>query len=230
MKTVVALTGTDHHHFERMVAWVDEAATRLPEVRFVVQHGATRPPVVAEGHAYFPEDRLAALLSEASAVVCHGGPGTIMDAREAGHVPLCVPRDPRLGEHVDGHQLRFAALVGGAGVVRVVTSIETFHQELDRALAQTRSLGAAHTAFEERDAARARVADELDGLLSLGRRHPSRVDRTRTTTRGSGATPSAHTQATSGTSPAIGLGSLPEPEPQPQDAGALSPPRTALTG
>ena len=115
---VLALTGTDHHPFDRMVEWVDAAAVRHPDVRFVIQHGLTRPPSVAEGHEFLAHDRLVALLGEASVVVCHGGPGTIMDAREAGHVPLCVPRDPQLGEHVDGHQQRFAAVVGEAGVVR----------------------------------------------------------------------------------------------------------------
>ncbi len=119
---MVALAGTDHHPYERMVEWVDAAAERRPDVRFLVQHGSTtRAPRVAEGAEFLAHDRLVALLREAAVVVCHGGPGTIMDAREAGHVPLCMPRDPALGEHVDGHQQRFAAHVGDAGVVRHVT-------------------------------------------------------------------------------------------------------------
>ena len=131
---VIALTGTDHHPFERMVQWVDAAAERRGDVRFVVQHGSTRPPRVAEGYDFLSHDRLVALLEEAALVICHGGPGTIMDAREAGHVPLCIPRDPLLGEHVDGHQQRFASLAGGSGVVRLVSSPETFHAELESGL------------------------------------------------------------------------------------------------
>jgi UDP-N-acetylglucosamine transferase subunit ALG13 len=163
---VVALAGTDHHPFDRMVTWVDEAATRHRKVRFVVQHGtATRPPVVAEGHEFLTHDRLAALLAEATVVVCHGGPGTIMDAREAGHVPLCMPRDPRLGEHVDGHQQRFAALVGDAGVVRAVSTPEAFHRELDRALLGAPPASVVTMATRARDTARAQLAAELDGLI-----------------------------------------------------------------
>ena len=128
-----------------MVEWVDAAAVRHPDVRFVIQHGLTRPPSIAEGHDFLAHDRLVTLLGEASVVVCHGGPGTIMDAREAGHVPLCVPRDPQLGEHVDGHQQRFAAVVGEAGVVHHVSSVDAFHQELDRALEDAPGLGTTMT-------------------------------------------------------------------------------------
>jgi UDP-N-acetylglucosamine transferase subunit ALG13 len=176
---VVALAGTDHHPFDRLVEWVDAAAVRRPDVRFLVQHGSTtRAPNVADGEEFLSHDRLVALLAEASAVICHGGPGTIMDAREAGHVPLCVPRDPQLGEHVDGHQQRFAAMVGGAGVVRHVTSLESFHQELDRALAAAPTPGAVSMATRTRDTARARVAAELDDLMTVRPRRAARRQRT----------------------------------------------------
>ncbi len=174
---VVALTGTDHHPFERMVDWIDAAAARREDVRFVIQHGATRPPRVAEGSDFFAHDRLVALLSEASVVVCHGGPGTIMDAREAGHVPLCIPRDPLLGEHVDGHQQRFASLAGGSGVVRLIASAETFHHELENALAPEQALRAVRATNQDRDAARARAASELDEVAAL---RPRRLGRRRT--------------------------------------------------
>ena len=165
---VLALAGTDHHPFDRLVTWVDAAAARHPDVRFLVQHGSTtRPPVLAEGVEFFTHERLVALLSEATAVISHGGPGTIMDAREAGHVPLCVPRDPGLGEHVDGHQQRFAAMVGKAGVVHNVGTLEAFHDRLEQALAQAPSQGGVTMATRVRDTARARLAAELDELISV---------------------------------------------------------------
>ncbi len=163
---VVALTGTDHHPFERMVEWIDAAASRRGDVRFVIQHGAARPPRVAEGHGFLSHDHLVALMREAAAVVCHGGPGLITEAREAGHVPLCMPRDPLLGEHVDGHQQRFAALAGTAGVVRTVHSLEDFHDELDSALAQAAGL-VLDEANGPRETARALAAATLDEVISL---------------------------------------------------------------
>lgn len=168
---VIALTGTDHHPFERMVQWIDAAAMRHSDVHFVVQHGVTRPPSVAEGHGYLTHERLVDLLAEALVVVCHGGPGLITEAREAGHVPVCVPRDPRLGEHVDGHQQRFARVVGDAGVVRVVTSRGSFDDELERALLAIPGAGPAMTTTVVRDAARAQVGADLDQLIAAGRQH-----------------------------------------------------------
>jgi UDP-N-acetylglucosamine transferase subunit ALG13 len=163
---VVALVGTDHHPFGRLVDWMDAAALRHRDAHFVVQHGATRPPSVAGGHAFLGQDQLAELLREASVVVCHAGPGTITDAREAGHVPLCVPRDPALGEHVDGHQQRFAQVVGEAGIVRDIRSRETFELELDRSLSRPWAPGQVATASGPRDAARALAAAELNQLMT----------------------------------------------------------------
>lgn len=167
---VVVMLGTDHHPFTRLIDWTDEEARARPGTRFVVQHGATRPPVVAEGSPFWPVERIRTLLVEASAVVCHGGPGTIMDARTAGHVPICVPRDPALGEHVDGHQLRFATLVASAGVVLRATEQQQFHELVETALAadRDRRQPAAPTSAATREA-RSRLALELDEL-ARGRR------------------------------------------------------------
>jgi UDP-N-acetylglucosamine transferase subunit ALG13 len=164
---VVALTGTDHHPFERLVQWVDAAAARRHDVRFVVQHGMSSAPRVAEGQRFLGHDHLMSLLCTASAVVCHAGPGLITDAREAGHVPLCVPRDPHLGEHVDGHQQRFAALAAREGAVRTVLCQEAFDDELDVVLSRTEDGREPGVPNSLRLAARALVAAELDQLLGM---------------------------------------------------------------
>ena len=172
---VVALVGTDHHPFSRMVAWVDAAAARHPDVRFLIQHGsASRPPVLAEGHEFLTHDRLAGLLAEATGVICHGGPGTILDARDAGHVPMCVPRDPRLGEHVDGHQQRFAETVGRSGVVQVIGTLEELFDRLEHTLAHGPTRDGVSPATRVRDSARARLAVELDELITM---RPHRLSR-----------------------------------------------------
>lgn len=167
MRTVLVLAGTDHHPFDRLIDWVDIEARRRPEVRFVVQHGATKAPSVAAGTPYIASVRLAALTREAAAVVCHGGPGSIMDARASGHVPVCVPRDPDLGEHVDPHQQRFARVSADAGIVRVAFTLDEFTRALDEALAAGPS--SVETGSEsESDGvpdSLARLSSELDLLL-----------------------------------------------------------------
>ncbi|WP_210649098.1 glycosyltransferase [Nocardioides sp. SYSU D00065] len=171
---VLALAGTDHHPFDRLVEWMDVAATRRADVRFVVQHGSAPPPRVAEGHAFLAHDVMVGLIQQSSVVVCHGGPGTIMDAREAGRVPLCMPRDPRLGEHVDDHQQRFVAVVGAVGLVRPIGTLEGLLAELDGGLAGGLHEGEPAAIDGTRQAARARAAAELDHLMSVRIPRPRR--------------------------------------------------------
>ena len=54
-------------------------------------------------------------MGSAAAVVCHGGPGTILGARHRGAVPIVVPRQHRLGEHVDDHQVAFSRRLAADG-------------------------------------------------------------------------------------------------------------------
>ena len=131
---VVALVGTDHHPFDRLVRWVDSWAARH-DARVVIQHGSAAPPEHAEGVRLLPGDELATLLADATAVVCHGGPGTIADARAAGRLPIVVARDPKRGEHVDDHQQRFVSAAADAGEIRAVDGVGALSAALDAALA-----------------------------------------------------------------------------------------------
>lgn len=170
--TVLALVGTDHHQFNRLIDWLDEAAVRNPDVRFVVQHGASRAPLVAHGRDYLPYDDVLRLVEEAAVVVCHGGPGTIMDARGVGHVPICVPRDPGLGEHVDGHQQRFAAVMNDEGMVVTCTSAASFQVALAERLALGRTTRE-RSVDEATTAARHKVTIALDELVEQTERKRS---------------------------------------------------------
>ncbi len=132
--TVVVVVGTDHHRFDRLVEWLDDWAERqTAPTRVVVQHGSARGPRVGEGHALLPHSDLQALMLEASVLVVHGGPATICEAWRHGHLPVVVPRDPRLGEHVDAHQQRFGRRLGGQGLVLLCEQREQLETALDQA-------------------------------------------------------------------------------------------------
>ena len=120
---VLVMLGTDIHRFDRLVGWADSWAARHPDVRVVVQHGYSEAPRVADAQAFFPIAELRELAASANAVVCHGGPGTVADARLGAHVPVVVPRDPQLGEHVDDHQQRYARWATDKGIVRAVSDV-----------------------------------------------------------------------------------------------------------
>jgi UDP-N-acetylglucosamine transferase subunit ALG13 len=79
-----------------------------------------------------PRDELSHLMGAARVVVCHGGPGTILEARAAGRVPIVVPRDPTFGEHVDDHQIRFVRWLAIRLPVRPLWDVDDLLSELQR--------------------------------------------------------------------------------------------------
>ena len=130
---ILVLVGTDHHPFDRLVRWADRWAG-AHRARVVIQHGTAAPPEHAEGVVLLPVHELAELERDATAVVCHGGPGTIAGARSAGIRPIVVARDPAHGEHVDDHQRRFVSVAAAAGEVIAIEDETALHAALDRAI------------------------------------------------------------------------------------------------
>ncbi len=162
---VLAVVGTDHHPFDRLVSWVDDWSRSHDETRVVIQYGTSSPPGHAEGHGLLPTDELSELLHEATAVVSHGGPGTIMAARDAGVVPICIPRRHGLGEHVDDHQVRFIARVAEGGLVTSVDDASSLDASLSRALAGADGTRIDPAAGDPAAPAVARFADLVERLM-----------------------------------------------------------------
>ncbi len=133
---VVLSVGTDHHPFGRLVDWMVEWGRAHPEHKLIMQRGTVPAPEDFESHELIPHDQLRELFRSATAVVSHGGPSTVMDARMAGRLPIVVGRDPARGEHVDGHQLRFAAHLGHHELARVASTRDELFALLDEALAE----------------------------------------------------------------------------------------------
>jgi UDP-N-acetylglucosamine transferase subunit ALG13 len=122
---VVVTVGTDHHPFERMLDWVEQAQA-VVNAEFVVQRGASQPRAGVDTFEYATSEELESLMRSAGAVVCHGGPGTISQAQATGHQPIVVPRNPALGEHVDDHQIRYTARLAAQGQIDLATDAEMF--------------------------------------------------------------------------------------------------------
>jgi UDP-N-acetylglucosamine transferase subunit ALG13 len=132
---VLVAVGTDHHPFDRAVDWVESwLRTRLDPVDVLVQYGHSRAPQVARGSALLEHADLQEAMARATVVVCHGGPATITEARRHGRLPICLPRDPARGEHVDNHQMLFARRMGAGGVVRLAQTERELRAALDEAL------------------------------------------------------------------------------------------------
>lgn len=159
---VLVAVGTDVHPFTRLVGWADQLAARLDgAAEVVLQHGQSQPGRLATARDYLGYEELEQLMRRAGAVVTHGGPGSIMGARDAGHRPIVVPRDPALGEHVDDHQQRFTDLLVSEGRVVRADDYPTLERQVLTALAEERRLPVAAMAVAPGVTAAGRVLDDL---------------------------------------------------------------------
>jgi UDP-N-acetylglucosamine transferase subunit ALG13 len=162
---VLCLLGTDHHPFARLVSWCDDLQAARPDVEVLVQHGSTAGPTRATGQDFLDKQTLTSSLERAHVAVCHGGPGLISDLRGAGLFPLVVARDPDLGEHVDGHQMRFVARVAASGIVRSMASYDELQATVEQMLVSDRGSGLDPSEDRARVAASvARFADAVEPL------------------------------------------------------------------
>ncbi len=129
--------GTDHHPFDRLVEWTESWLESRGDVADVfIQSGTSAPPQWARSSAYLGREEMKTLLGDATGIVCHGGPGTIQDARSNGFIPVVVPREAHLGEHVDDHQVAYTGRVAAKGDVKLARSHETFVRLLDQMIAE----------------------------------------------------------------------------------------------
>jgi UDP-N-acetylglucosamine transferase subunit ALG13 len=132
---VFVTVGTDHHRFDRLVEAVGKWGASNPGTRVVVQHGTAKPVdgvANVESDPFLAPERFRALLVEAAAVVCPGGPGGIMETRAAGLRPIVVPRRAHLDEHVDDHQLAFSRFLADHDLVTLAEETPELCRALDR--------------------------------------------------------------------------------------------------
>lgn len=118
---VFATVGLEAFAFERFVAAIDAAVARgLLPPETVLQYGsATRVPQAVSGSDFFGYPQMCDHIAKADVVVSHAGVGTFLCCHDMGKVPVLVARRHRLGEHVDDHQVEFAAAVERLGLALV---------------------------------------------------------------------------------------------------------------
>ncbi|MGH2812196.1 MAG: glycosyltransferase [Actinomycetota bacterium] len=130
---IFVTVGTDHHPFARLIEWVDTwlEAGGGERARCFVQSGTSPRPRHAEAADYLAYEEMERLMSGATVIVSHGGPGSIMQAAALGKRPIVIPRRHRLGEHVDDHQVAFARRLAAEGTIELAESEDRLHDVLD---------------------------------------------------------------------------------------------------
>lgn len=124
--------------FERLVAAVDAwVAAQSPRPEVLAQVGA--------GRSDYPHIRCvqtldaagyAKAIGETCLIVAHAGTGSILTALDGGVPVIVMPRDPRLGEHRDDHQMQTARQLEKMGRVSVAWSEDELPALMADALAR----------------------------------------------------------------------------------------------
>jgi UDP-N-acetylglucosamine transferase subunit ALG13 len=119
---IFVTVGTHQQPFDRLLGGLAPLA-ELDDL--VVQHGNGRAPAAADvAIPFLGPSELVAYMERARVVVSHGGVGSILVARRAGHIPVVVPRRHVHGEHVDDHQLEVVRCLEHRGEVVAVHDVE----------------------------------------------------------------------------------------------------------
>ncbi len=121
---IFVTVGTHEDGFDRLVREVDRlvgTGAITEEVVYQAGYARFQPAHGGRVEAMIPFDEVQTLMRRARVIVTHGGPASIMQALALGKVPVVVPRRAKFGEHVDDHQVRFAARI--ADRVEVVLEI-----------------------------------------------------------------------------------------------------------
>jgi UDP-N-acetylglucosamine transferase subunit ALG13 len=169
----VITVGTDHHPFDRMIAWANHWLAGHPQLAdgCFVQSGTASVSPGCAASRLLGVDQLAVLLDAADVIVCHGGPASISEAWVRGRKPIVVPRLADLGEHVDDHQADFCAKVAELGNIAVARTLAEFAGLLDAAVADPSGFRAASPSSGA-DEAVARVDRLVAELAGRPRRLP----------------------------------------------------------
>jgi UDP-N-acetylglucosamine transferase subunit ALG13 len=136
---VVVLLGTFPRPFPRLLDMVE---TCIGGRTVIVQAGVTpyrRSELLVVD--YLAEDALAQLIRGAKTVITHAGIGSVCTCLANGKVPIVVPREARLFEHVDDHQIPFANQIGSLGLAIVATNPDELSVALRREQAPRISFG-----------------------------------------------------------------------------------------
>jgi len=130
---VLVTLGSERFPFARMIDMVRRILPLGTDV--VWQTGHTSVPRDLPGRVvpWMSFTDMATQMARADVVVTHAGVGSVLAALDQGRVPLVLPRERRLGEHVDDHQSALVSLLRHRGLaVQLTNSTATSDKILEQ--------------------------------------------------------------------------------------------------
>lgn len=118
---IFVTVGTHEQPFDRLLVAARCGVERLGSSEWIVQYGtgAFECDSVVRAEPYFAHDDILAYNEWADVVLSHASPGAVFDALGAGAQPIVLPRRRGHGEHVNDHQVRFAAHLEDLELARI---------------------------------------------------------------------------------------------------------------
>lgn len=122
---ILVTVGSTLFPFARMTTLVEHLAHILPHNETIIfQYGHASPHFLdkhIKPYAFMPHATILARMKQARLIICHGGPATIYQALSFGKIPWVLPRKVRYGEHLNDHQVDFAAFMEKHRLIRSIT-------------------------------------------------------------------------------------------------------------
>ena len=137
---ILVTLGTHPKPMDRLTVALDDILSSgdLRDEIIITGPNCGKQPSLARAVGIQPYDVLVEWARSSRAMITHAGPASIALALSVGHSPIVVPRDPALGEHVDDHQLRFAAWLAKRRDISVVLDMRQLGGALQEALSRQR--------------------------------------------------------------------------------------------
>ncbi|WP_270180228.1 PssE/Cps14G family polysaccharide biosynthesis glycosyltransferase [Alkalihalobacillus sp. CinArs1] len=124
---IFVTVGTHEQPFDRLVSEIDDLIEKgmINEEVFVQIGYTTYKPKHFEYEPLISYDQMIEKAQQASIIITHGGPGSIMLPLSMGKTPIVVPRQAQFAEHVDDHQVYFAKRLEQENRIVTVLDIST---------------------------------------------------------------------------------------------------------
>ncbi len=119
--------GTHEQGFERLVKEMDRLADKLGEEVFIQTGYSKYVCLHCQSAHMLGYNDMIKKVQNCRIYITHGGPGSMLLGFQYGKIPIVVPRQKEMHEHVDNHQVVFVQRIEAAGKVLAVYEIKQLH-------------------------------------------------------------------------------------------------------
>ncbi|MBE5935394.1 MAG: glycosyl transferase family 28 [Lachnospiraceae bacterium] len=131
---IFVTVGTHEQSFRRLIEkidWLRERGVIKEEVFMQIGFTKDYKPKYCDSKEFIEHDEMGKYCEKARIIITHGGPGSIMPAFQMGKVPIVVPRNPKMDEHVDEHQILFTKKLESLNKVIPVYDIDLLEDVIE---------------------------------------------------------------------------------------------------